>query len=109
MNAPPKLPFDCTAQIVGMWESVTFTGGSQTVTQARCDASGQFSGVMTAMGLPGSTYYGTWKAVAVADNSCSITLNIAFPHGTSVTAIYDIVDRNLMTDKATGTQIRRIQ
>lgn len=108
-EAPKAPPFDCTGHIAGGWERREVVQGQTIVTQTFFDANGQFTGIQALFGYPGSNFYGSWTAEAVGEKSCSIASQYRYPNLNNATAVYEIVDRMVMKDAATGLAIRRIR
>ena len=108
-EAPKPPPFDCTGFIAGGWERRQVIQGQTYITQTYFDANGQFNGLQGIYGYPGSNIYGTWTADAVGEKSCSITSQQQFPDMTISTAVYEIVDRMVMKETASGLAVRRIR
>lgn len=109
VGGPPAMPFDCTAYFTGTWERTEMIAGQQMVTQSLFAAGGQFTGVQTAMGLPGSQFYGTWKANAVGPKACSLTLDFQYPYTSQSVTVFTIVDNGTITQQGSPAQIRRVQ
>ncbi len=110
--APPVVPFDCAGVIIGVWERVEMIAGIEITTQTRFEANGKFTGVQSMTGVPGVGFFGDWTAKAAGDKVCNYTLNGTFdngsPGGTS-SALFDIIDRDNMTQKGSTAVIRRLQ